>query len=337
MSSNTPAELLMRGPLIGAFLGMLLYGVTCMQTFFYFQNYPDDRFIFKAIVASLWSMESAHVSLAIYAMDHYLIVNFSDVDALQTIEWNIPAIFTIGFVIDFVVNSYFIWRVQRLSNKIILPLLMMMFNLARLGIGLYSCVLLAIDHSSWNAFRDACYPILVAGTTMIVVGDASTACILAYYLRKGRSEHSSSMMTGLIDRLLIYTIGTGGLTSIVELATMLAMLLSSDSLSFMGITIVQTGLYANSLLTSLNIRKYHSKLLEESSRNGIRLTTLSFDARHTAGRQETTQQVRGRHSGAEKLVTPSTISASIHDDQDMGHIRFAQKSMESVDDMGMAS
>lgn len=43
-------ESLIRGPLIGTLVGLVLYGVTFLQTFFYFQTYVDDRMGLKLVV-----------------------------------------------------------------------------------------------------------------------------------------------------------------------------------------------------------------------------------------------------------------------------------------------
>lgn len=106
-----------------------LYGITCLQAFFYYQTYVDDRrelklmvcldfFLQKHItqmidagttgclvtVSSVSSLlacidvvrafESIHVAFSIWVMDNYLIVNYSNPNAIQTATWFVMAVTT---------------------------------------------------------------------------------------------------------------------------------------------------------------------------------------------------------------------------------------------------
>ncbi|KAI5981612.1 hypothetical protein EDC04DRAFT_2617248 [Pisolithus marmoratus] len=51
------AASLLRGPLIGTCLASVLYGITCLQAFFYFQTYVNDQRGLKLTVALLLTLE----------------------------------------------------------------------------------------------------------------------------------------------------------------------------------------------------------------------------------------------------------------------------------------
>ncbi|KAI6158609.1 hypothetical protein EDD17DRAFT_1620476 [Pisolithus thermaeus] len=51
MSQETETvESLIRGPLIGTLVGLILYGVTSLRAFFYFRTYVDDRMGLRLLV-----------------------------------------------------------------------------------------------------------------------------------------------------------------------------------------------------------------------------------------------------------------------------------------------
>ncbi|KAF9237198.1 hypothetical protein BU15DRAFT_76206 [Melanogaster broomeanus] len=105
MSDSSEAAVaisLARGPLIGTFIGLFsfldasLYGVTCLQAFFYFQTYTHDRMALKITVATLLALETAHAALSIWVMDDYLIAQYGNEVALQDATWLSTTTYIIG-------------------------------------------------------------------------------------------------------------------------------------------------------------------------------------------------------------------------------------------------
>ncbi|ESK83236.1 hypothetical protein Moror_3263 [Moniliophthora roreri MCA 2997] len=81
-----------------------LYGVTCLQTWYYFRNY-HDRWLLRGVVSSsqmlssyrandtdlqvlaILVLETAHAILAIHAVYHYLVLNFANPAGLSKHVW----------------------------------------------------------------------------------------------------------------------------------------------------------------------------------------------------------------------------------------------------------
>ncbi|KAI6123042.1 hypothetical protein EV401DRAFT_1948207 [Pisolithus croceorrhizus] len=60
MSQETETvESLIRGPLIGTLVGLILYGVTSLRAFFYFRTYVDDRMGLRLLVALVVAQRSS--------------------------------------------------------------------------------------------------------------------------------------------------------------------------------------------------------------------------------------------------------------------------------------
>ncbi|KIM64657.1 hypothetical protein SCLCIDRAFT_613265 [Scleroderma citrinum Foug A] len=239
---------------------MLLYGVLCVQVFIYFQNYPDDHVLLKYLVAIIWIVESVHTGFLISANNSYLINGFGNLVLLTQISWDLLASFEISFVVMFIVNLFFTWRVWVFCKKVWAVCLLLFLSIARYVMATVS-IALGFYYSTWASFKDHAYLPLTITLGVAVFGDASMALILAYYLHEKRTERS----TQLITRLLTYVVGTGALTSIVVTMELISILASPNTLLYISFGLVLVRLYANSALLSLNLRQYQRKPRQEDS------------------------------------------------------------------------
>lgn len=242
---------IMQGPFCGALTTMLLYGVICMQTFRYWQAY-DDRKILKCLVAFIWILETAHTSLTIYAVEFYLIMHFGDIRSLEYAVWIMPVSYIIGFIIAYAVNLYFIWRVLQLSQERWIAICFVIFATIRYGFGLANCSL-SFFYPKWQIFRERVYPTMVAGWVLSAVVDSAIAFTLCLYLRKRRT--SMKRTDSILNRLLLYSINTGAVTSFCAVLVVIMFLVLPNNLAFIGFVQVQSKFYAISLLASLNNRQ----------------------------------------------------------------------------------
>ncbi|KIK53618.1 hypothetical protein GYMLUDRAFT_117137, partial [Collybiopsis luxurians FD-317 M1] len=67
--------------LIGAFFSAMLYGVTCIQIFYYFNRYNDNVWL-KIFVLILWVLETLHSIFACHAIYYFVIINYANPIAL---------------------------------------------------------------------------------------------------------------------------------------------------------------------------------------------------------------------------------------------------------------
>ncbi|KAJ8481374.1 hypothetical protein ONZ51_g6029 [Trametes cubensis] len=82
-----PAEAIIGGLLIEMFFAFILYGITTLQTFIYFQKYPGDRFSLKALVATVWILETVHTAFCMEFIYAYLIEGFGNYDGFLDVNW----------------------------------------------------------------------------------------------------------------------------------------------------------------------------------------------------------------------------------------------------------
>lgn len=270
------ASSLLRGPLIGTCLASLLYGITCLQAFFYFQTYVDDRRGLKLTVALLLTLETIHVALSIWVIDSYLVDNYTNPYALQSATWLTTATFSVGFVIDLVVYFYFTWRIWMFTSKSWILIFMILVALARTVLSIVACVL-SVFSSTWVSYLERDKILILTGNTLFIIGDTFSASIMAWHLNKNRDQTLRTNL--LVNRLLVFAVATGGITVLVDIIALALTLAQPLSLAFTGAILVQTRLYANSLLVSLNLRNANKRAYEDAIHTGIvelPMTSIAF-------------------------------------------------------------
>ncbi|EIW75864.1 hypothetical protein CONPUDRAFT_76917 [Coniophora puteana RWD-64-598 SS2] len=264
------ATAFLQGPLLGTLTILLLYGVNCMQLFFYSQNY-NDQMSLRLLVLGIWVLETVFVGLSINFIEFYVIEHFTDIQMLEKPVWSVPAAFLVGFTVAFIVNLAFIWRIWRICEKgkywVTISLIVLAFT--RLGrwtpipvrnvrLTAFTALgwvngILAFSSVTWLEFRESAFGTIISSWFLSAVVDILIAVSLSFYLYGRRTGMSRT--DNIINRLLMYTINTGALTSIGAILVPVAFLALPKSTAFLGVLQVQTKLYSISFMASLNSRK----------------------------------------------------------------------------------
>jgi len=193
-----------------------------------------------------------HAALSCHFIQHYFVSSFTDLHALEKVEWSLALVAVLGMIIGWIVNSFFIWRIWLLSNRLWVVIVTGLLATTRAVIGIYVCCL-AFPYRTWAEFTPHAYPYLLAGLVVEVLANSAIAIAVSYELSHGRSGIRQT--DALINRLLIFTVNTGAMTSFIAIAEMVTFVLMSDTLVFLAFVFVQSKLYANCLLATLNARK----------------------------------------------------------------------------------
>ncbi|KAJ7182258.1 hypothetical protein C8R43DRAFT_966626 [Mycena crocata] len=234
----------------------MLSGVVAVQCIIFFKLYPDEAGIKTAMVATVWSLDLAQSAFILASLYNYFVKHFGNRLALASIPWSIALTILVTAMQTCVVHLFYAHKIFRASgnNWLITVPIMVLASLRLLAAIIATAEML--KHGVWSAFHNP-YPrflfttglSLSAGTDMII-----TVC-LCYYLRRIRRLSSSSVMKGVLNTLILYTLENGlvtCLTTIGSLTFWLAMPGTSLSLS---LHFVIGKLYPNSLLVLLNTRK----------------------------------------------------------------------------------
>jgi hypothetical protein len=238
-----------------AFLGLLvaaiLYGITSLQVYVYFTNYPNDPRRFKALTVIVWILDSASLALVVNAMYGYLITDMLDPFARFRVNRSLNLDPAIMGILAFLTHGYLGTRVYIVCNrsKIIAGMLALM-ACSSLTLAITSTVV-SFRFEFW-AERAEMRPLALAGTALCVILDGLIATILCVYLLKQRAI--GKRVRRLVKRIIIFAINTGLASSILSIVNVVTFIALPNTMIFLGTNFIFTKVYANCLLANLNAR-----------------------------------------------------------------------------------
>ncbi|KAF7330928.1 WD40 repeat-like protein [Mycena venus] len=259
---------------IGGIFASILYGVTCVQAFIFFNADRKQSAFLKLIVLTLWIFDTLHLIFVCYALYWYMVTNYTNPAVLVSLPWSISAGILLTPTSDTIVRSVFTYRVWILSGKnrlLTFPLALAVFLIQLDGLasgikGFLSSTFGKLGEITW---------VLYAGFTLSVVADFAIAITLCYYLY--RSRGGIKRTDSLITVLMMYTINIGLLTSVFQLACFITYAVMRNFV-FLAMYFPISKLYVNSLFATLNARDS----LQQRDNNNMsiplshRTTTLAF-------------------------------------------------------------
>jgi hypothetical protein len=230
----------------------LLFGVSNLQAYIYYMQYPRDWIVYKVSVAVLWVLDAFNLFLTVHAMYYYLVLHYSNIDALIHIVWSFKLQTVMNVPIIVMVQGLYALRLWRLNyRRDWTPRLMPLTVLIGTGIG----TVLAVRTCQLEFFTQLPEMawITYAAFGSAVAVDSVLAAATVYYLRRARGEFDST--NSRIAKLVFWTLSTGVITSVCSLAALIAYALFPHKLFFLAIEFLLTKLYLNSLLAMLNARR----------------------------------------------------------------------------------
>ncbi|KAJ7626978.1 hypothetical protein FB45DRAFT_920422 [Roridomyces roridus] len=251
LNPGAPLDNTMGSMLLGVIFSAVLYGISALQALFYFTRYGRDPFYLRVLVATTLFLDTVHLAFVTHTVYHYLIVNYYNRDALQLMVWSVslealPTGITAGLV-----QSFYAYRVWKLSHRnLILTGSIMALVMATAGCGT-AWVVLALQATTYeHLLRMTPLTITInalsTGADLIITG---TLCIMLHYTRP-----ASLTTETMINKLILFTINTGLLTSCCAVASLISLILSRNTLIYALFYFCIGRLYSNALLASLNAR-----------------------------------------------------------------------------------
>ncbi|KIJ37697.1 hypothetical protein M422DRAFT_781596 [Sphaerobolus stellatus SS14] len=258
---------------IATFISAMLLGVTVNQAYRYFGKYSDPPLI-KITVASLLTFEILHSAFSIHAVYYYVIANFGNPLALLQNVWSADVNFGVIGLNVFVVHLSYALRIYYVSGKrLILPVILTMVSLCHASLGWYLTALLFKDRFIVNLPGTPETIAKVILSTAVGI-DMTIAITLSLYLHRSRTGFKRT--DKLINKLVIYTINNGVLTSAADIVALAFVFAEPDNLIFLAITQVIGNLYTNSLMALLNSRR-SLKMTQKDNTHGSS-TGLDFNS-----------------------------------------------------------
>ncbi|KAF9447379.1 hypothetical protein P691DRAFT_802529 [Macrolepiota fuliginosa MF-IS2] len=266
---------------IGAIITAALYGLTTLQTYFYYVHYPDDGLGLKALVSLIWVLDSLHMAVVSYCIYYYLVINYSNPIALGVGHWSLFISVGLNIVIACIVQCFFTRKIHALCKpklKWFVTAFISLSVLAHFAFGIETVAFLFIKKELARLPEMT----LIAATPFAITAVLSDIFIAAAlcFLLHGRKTGFKNTNT-VVSKLIVYAINRCLLTSVVAVVEVIAFSASPHTLWYLAIDFVIGKLYANSLLATLNSRQ--SIRDAGSSANTIHLSDLEFGS-GSAGR-----------------------------------------------------
>ncbi|KAF8465195.1 hypothetical protein DFH94DRAFT_698856 [Russula ochroleuca] len=255
--------------IIGWGLSCLFFGMLCIQVWAYYQRYTNDSTSYKVLVLSLWILEALHQAFVGHIAWYYIVDNRGSLLVLLNPPvWTLSVQTLLGALVGLIVKTCFGLRVWKFSkgNYLVTGLILGM-ALAQFATAVdrRPPSLLNNTASMTNVQRPASFHLRVGqadeittlASTALSLGvatDIFTAASLSYFLHRMRTGYKKS--DTLINRLIVYSVNTGTLTSVFSVAVLVAYNLMPDNLVFIALYFILSKLYANSCLATLNTRRF---------------------------------------------------------------------------------
>ncbi|KAG5723755.1 hypothetical protein E4T56_gene2209 [Termitomyces sp. T112] len=251
----------MGAALIGVFFAGILYGVSCVQTWYYFDKYQKDVWYIKALVGCTWTFDTIHQALISHTVYTYVITNYNNPARLDDMVWSILLEVLFNGFICLLVQGFLTLRVWRLSNHNV-PLLLVIMSLVLSEFGCsFVFTIKALKLKTWVQLEQ------LKGLSMVVnilaaLGDGLIAGTLCYFLQRSRTGFKKS--DTMISKLILFTVSTGVLTSICAIASLISILVWPSTLIYAAFYFCLGRLYSNSVLATLNARQSIRELGEDN-------------------------------------------------------------------------
>ncbi|KIJ64960.1 hypothetical protein HYDPIDRAFT_28302 [Hydnomerulius pinastri MD-312] len=246
------------GPMeVGIVVASILLGCAIVQTFIYYQKFPNDNRGLRCLVGFEISLGITHLVCAVSSMWRATITEYGELGSLILLPNPSFAAVILSAPITFCVEVFFIHRLYKLSQGLILPTLCIALALVQLGFtmtlgiaGFYASNLLLYE-AQWDWLITS---ILFVSPTCDVAITAGL-CYQMYKMRKNGFDRAN------LDAVISETGLVISLAGIVE-AFCPWMMPHNFAYCFkfcLVIFPVESGLYMNCLLAALNCRAAYSE------------------------------------------------------------------------------
>ncbi|KAK7029614.1 hypothetical protein VNI00_014312 [Paramarasmius palmivorus] len=310
------------GSLICCMFSLPLYGISLLQIYIYFLNYPRDSKWIKLMVIVLGITESVHEWMTCHTVYHYSVRMIYPVNAtrhgnddLSDPELQSTGVSNTGRVVCLCGERHRDYHL--LYDRTVLRKALengaygiAVLILGQLGFGLYVVVEM---YRIWEIpkLHVIVYPGLVPMYVIRVFVDGLTAGVLCTVLHGAQTATDFKGSVRLFRTLMIYAMNRFLLTTLVVIMQTIVLLVRPTSIWAMVMDFITAHLYVNSLLATLNAREHLRKL-------GRTTDTVTYGSHQATSFKFTSGpggdiegQAAARSQGTESTLTYATSDPQI--------------------------
>ncbi|KAF7366848.1 MFS general substrate transporter [Mycena sanguinolenta] len=265
--------------LLGVLIASTAYGLTIVQTYIYFDRFPNDDMINKITVWLLFVLETFHTAISWHMIYYYLILNFGNLGTfLEQPIWSLSTLVIVTHIIEFTRQCFYARRVFFLSGRSVI-ISMIILVLATIGAGFGIVVGVRFDRTILASIHPTIYSWGVTSIVGLTSADMVITVSSIYYLKQGK-RGNYAQTESLLDKLMLWTGSTGMITSTISLAFLGAFIGAPDALVYLALDQILTRVYVNTLLATLNFRAVlRGRAMEEDTNPTMHLSIMQSTPR----------------------------------------------------------
>lgn len=236
---------------IGTMIACPLFGVTVAQAIWYFRNYPQDSNHLKYWIA------------AVVIIDGVQTFSVAEATRVVYLRGRLSLDYSHGIILDLYVScitvtmvqlayAYRVWILSGKNRYVTSALAFLTFSQFTSGIGMSILQQINGDVTLLHSAVSDAIGTIEFGST--VACDLLISASMAYYLNKHRQRSGIRRTENLLEKLIVYVIGIGLLTSIFAIIVFVTWVALPKQLIFLTFHSIISKLYVNSLLVTLNAR-----------------------------------------------------------------------------------
>jgi predicted neutral ceramidase superfamily lipid hydrolase len=177
------------GALVGVMLTSIVFGIITVQTYMYYQRFPNDGILTKLMVAFLWSIQAFEVGCTTYALYWYFIKHYGNEFLLVDAIWEGTTYQTVSTIASMTTQSFFAWRVYTLSHSVLLGVFMETLVLAQCSLGAITAAK-AYILGNFAEISVKEYYFVLAWLACEAISDTAIATSMVLLLRRQRTGFS---------------------------------------------------------------------------------------------------------------------------------------------------
>jgi len=242
---------------IGVVCAAVFYGITVLQTLFYFQTYPSDTIFLKSLVTGIWILDTLSLILVAYATYTWLIIDYANPLALNNIIWSIAAEPLCTTNVALSVHLFMAYRIYILKPKLILlSIAIAVVSFVPCGVGLAAVIISLTTPGGFAAvnLRLHALAILAGVFSAVLDGTIAVTLVTLLYLH-GQGAPKLTRTNRMISTLTIYLVTNNLLTSFLTITGAIVFFASPKTLVYLAINVVISKAYTNTFLSQLNVRE----------------------------------------------------------------------------------
>lgn len=261
------------GPIqVCGLLSAVLFGCLACQSYLYFARFRNDHLALKATVSAVILIQLGHLVCVISMLWTMTVSTYGDPSQLTVLPLAADLLIPLSSLTVFIVQSFYVFRLWRLTGNVFLPILCQILSVIA-QIAAFLLTGRAISMTDLTNFGNNQMPLIELSFVARAVCDLITTAGIAWGLKMKRDSKIKDTVT-MVDRLIVWTIETGLVTSLMAL-TLAAWLLTLKQQDFLwiGFWLLWPDVVGNSLLVSLNRRL----LLRDRASRSFALSAVVFN------------------------------------------------------------